>query len=150
MRNLISAVKNLTSLDVEDPRVASAVEALASTVNPSYGVDLDFIQSQVSRLHSAAVIPAKNYERMRNITAGLHQVVQMAKSPENEALRPRIAKIVERVAGAFALIDTVQDLDRPLSEIEAAVHRLYSNGKQNAPSTYNFEARHKGGHGVDK
>ena len=53
----------------------------------------------------------------------------VASRPQNIKMMPRVAEIVKKVAGAFSQVDTIQDLDRDLSEIEAAVHKLYSQSQ---------------------
>jgi hypothetical protein len=106
--------------------------------------DIDFIGQQVKKLKSAADPAARNYARIVSILAGLSRAVEIARRPQYAALRPRIAQIVERTAGVFSCIDTVDDLDKPIEQIEKAVHGLY--GDQSANSTYYFDRRGKGHH----
>lgn len=109
--------------------------------------DISFIGEQVKRLKSAAEPAAKNYTRVVSILAGLQRAIEIAKRPQYAALRPRISAIVEKVAGAFECIDTVEDLDKPLEQIEKAVHGLY--GDQSSNATYYFDRRGKGHHKQD-
>lgn len=103
------------------------------------------IIDQIDQMRSAAARPAANYGRMISILDGLRHAAALAQRPQNAAVRPRIAEIVNKVAGVFQQVDTVQDLDKPLEQIEKAVHALYGN--QSANSTYYFDRRGKGNHG---
>ena len=109
--------------------------------------DIDFIGQQVKKLKSAAEPAARNYARIVSILAGLQRATEIAKRPQFAALRPRIALIVQKTAGVFESVDTVEDLDKPLETIEKAVHGLY--GDQSANSTYYFDRRGKGHHDQD-
>jgi polyhydroxyalkanoate synthesis regulator phasin len=104
--------------------------------------DVDFLKDQISKLQQAAELPAKNYIRISEILKGLYRAAQAAERPQYAALRPRISTIVEKLAGVFAQVDTVQDLDKPLEAIEKAVHGL--DGDQSKNSTYYFDRRGKG------
>jgi hypothetical protein len=106
--------------------------------------DISFIGEQVKKLKSAAEPAARNYTRIVSILAGLQRATEIAKRPQYAAIRPRIALIVQKVAGVFECIDTVEDLDKPLEQIEKAVHGLY--GDQSKNSTYYFDRRGKGHH----
>jgi hypothetical protein len=106
--------------------------------------DISFIGEQVKKLKSAAEPAARNYQRIVTILAGLQRAAKIAERPQYAALRPRIALIVQKVAGVFECVDTVEDLDKPLESIEKAVHGLY--GDQSANSTYYFDRRNKGHH----
>jgi len=150
--NKIAAEVNvLSQLETGDPDIIAIVDSIASQVATleqefTSTEDLSNISEQIKKLHAAAVMPAKNYQRIASILSGLSHVVEVAKRPGNESIRPKVASIAAKVAGIFAEVDTVQDLDRPLSEIEKAVHSLYSNGQQNNSQTYNFVERGKGHH----
>jgi len=148
-RNLIAAVQDLSKTNPRDPKVAKIVEYIDGATAKIAGTHLSFdeLKSHVVRLQQAATIPAKNYTRMVSITAGLNRALELSKLPENAALQPRIATLVNKVAGIFALCDTADKLsEHTLEQIEQAIHSLYSNGKMNDPNTYNFEARGKGHH----
>src|SRR5271163_2208540 len=106
--------------------------------------DISFIGEQVKKLKSAAEPAARNYTRIVSILAGLQRAVEIAKRPQYAALRPRIALIVQKTAGIFQEVDTVEDIDKPLEQIEKAVHGLY--GDQSKNSTYYFDRRNKGHH----
>ena len=106
--------------------------------------DISFIGEQVKKLKSAAEPAARNYQRIVAILGGLQRATEIAKRPQFAAMRPRIALIVQKVAGVFECVDTVEDLDKPLESIEKAVHGLY--GDQSANSTYYFDRRGKGHH----
>lgn len=106
--------------------------------------DISFIGEQVKKLKSAAEPAAKNYTRIVSILAGLQRAIEISKRPQFAALRPKIATIVQKTAGVFECVDTVEDLDKPLEQIEKAVHGLY--GDQSKNSTYYFDRRGKGHH----
>lgn len=162
IRQLFATVKCLAQMDPQDEAVARTVQVLADEAailkgeiekpagfKGSFGensknADLEAIGDQIEKLHSAAAVPARNYARMASILVGLHRAHEASARPVYAHLRPRIAGIVEKVAGVFAEIDTVQDLDKPLEAIEKAVHALY--GDQSKNSTYMFERRNKGHH----
>jgi len=149
-RKLMTATSRLATLDPTDERVARFVEGLKnhvsglSTQGSSSVESLDFLKSQISKLQMAAEIPANNYMRVVEIFKGLSRAAQACERPQYAALRPRIAAIVEKVAGVFSEVDTVQDLDKPLAQIEKAVHGLYGDQSKNA--TYFFQRRNKGHH----
>ena len=148
---LMTATSRLATLDPTDERVPSFIDGLKNHVsNLSSEPDgssvesLDFLKSQISKLQMAAEIPANNYMRVVEIFKGLSRAAQACERPQYAALRPRIAAIVEKVAGVFSEVDTVQDLDKPLAQIESAVHSLY--GDQSKNNTYMFNRRNKGHH----
>lgn len=141
---IVATVNKLSSLDVDDPQVVALSERLASMLVTASSEDPDFLYEQLKRLHQAAEVPSKNYGRILAISAALGRAVQMSRRPQNAALRPKIANIVQKVAGLFAEVDTAEDLDKPLEQIEKAVHSLY--GDQGKNSTYYFDRRGKGHH----
>lgn len=98
----------------------------------------------IDQMRSMAAGPAAKYGRMISILDGIRHAAVLAERPQNAAVRPRIALIVKKLAGVFKDIDTVQDLDKPLEQIEKAVHSLYGNQSKN--DTYMFERRGKGHH----
>lgn len=162
VKKVIATVRKLAETDPHADAVKGTVEVLQKEIDllggavekpagfkGSFGEhsnkdDIDFLKQQISKLHSAAVQPAARYQRILAITAGLHRALQASERPQFAALRPRIAKIVEKVAGVFAEVDTVADLDKPLEQIEKAVHALY--GQQDKNSTFYFDRRGKGHH----
>jgi hypothetical protein len=166
-RKIVAAVKHLAQMDPQDAAVARTVQVLndeaallrggeverpdgfkGSFGESSAKADLEAIGDQIKKLHSAAAVPARNYARMASILAGLHRAHEASGRPAYAHLRPRIAGIIEKVAGVFAEIDTVQDLEKPLEAIEKAVHGLYGDQGKNA--TFYFERRNKGHHGEGK
>lgn len=110
-------------------------------------VDNPTVVEQIDRMRSAAAVPAANYGRVVSILDGLRHAALLAARPQNAAVRPRIAEIVRKMAGVFKDIDTVQDLNKPLEQIEKAVHGLYGDQSKNA--TFYFERRGKGNHGAE-
>ena len=166
LRQLVATTRRLAETDPQDDAVARVVDELHKQVqwlgqiekptgykaNEDFGAnslkdDIAFIGEQVKRLKSAAEPAAKNYQRIVSILAGLQRATEIAKRPQFAAMRPRIAQIVQKVAGVFECVDTVEDLDKPLETIEKAVHGLY--GDQSANSTYYFDRRGKGHHEGD-
>ncbi len=157
LKTVIAATQRLAQMDPQDEacdRTAEELLASASQISeqmreakPGWGKDsmkedLDRMHSQVKELHAAAEEPAKAYGRVLAITAGLGRAIEIARRPQNAAVRPRLAQIVDKVAGVFAEIDTVEDLDKSLEQIEKAVHGLY--GDQSKNSTFYFDRRGKG------
>lgn len=160
IRTVIAAVKKLAQMDPQDAAVDATVEALHGDValigeqmreaTPGFGKDsmkddIGFINDQIKKLQTAAATPARNYQRITAILAGLSRAAQAASQPRYAALRPQIATIVAKVAGVFSEVDTVQDLDKPLEAIEKAVHSLYGPS-QSKNDAYMFERRNKGHH----
>jgi len=159
---VIAAVKRLAETDPQSEAVARTVQVLEAEAKllggevekpagfkGSFGEhsnhqDTDFLKDQIKKLHSAAIVPATRYQRIIAITAGLNRALLASERPQFAALRPRVAKIVEHVAGLFAEVDTVEDLDKDLEAIEKAVHSLY--GDQSKNSTFYFDRRGKGHH----
>lgn len=166
IKQLVATVQKLAGMDPQDEAVARVIKNLqdqASVLSKdiehpagfkgSFGEqslkdDLEFIKCQVDKLHTAALRPYNNYRRISAICAELKRVVGIAERPQYAGLKPKIAAIVEKVAGVFSEIDTVQDLDKPLEAIEKAVHGLY--GDQSKNSTFYFERRGKGHHSESK
>lgn len=164
--NLDQALKlsaRLASMDPQDEAVQSTVEGLQAQLgllgenaredkNSPWGAqsmkdDAEFIKEQIKKLKAAAAVPAANYRRIFDITTALERAWDHASKPQNASVRPRMAAVIAQVAGVFAEVDTVQDLDKPLEAIEKAVHSLY--GDQSRNSTFYFERRNKGYHGKE-
>lgn len=147
IKKLRVASSKLSSLDVDDPSVErqiSMIEKIAGDVE-SLSQDPDsetFLKSQIETLKNAADMPAKNYVKISSICAGLSRALDIASRPQYSEIRPRIALIVEKVAGIFAEVDTTKDLEKPLEQIEKAVHSLY--GDQSKNSNFYLERRGKG------
>ena len=163
VKELHQHVASLVALEPTDKAVvtqlASVASALSSiekevmekvTSEPVKTASPDMVKTAdaIGRLYHAAGTTRQNYDRIMGILEGLHSAVKVAAKPQNVAVRPRVASLVEKTAGVFALCDTVQDLDRPLAEIEKAVHSLY--GDQSKNSTYYFDRRGKGHHDESK
>lgn len=138
--HLAALVENIQAVE------KSLTEKTASAPEVQSQASLDMVKAAdaVGRLYQAAGTTKQNYERIMGILEGLHGAIKVAAKPQNVEVRPRIASLVEKTAGVFALCDTVQDLDRPLADIEKAVHSLY--GDQSKNSTYYFDRRGKGHH----
>lgn len=147
-RNLIATVDTLRKLNPLDPAVVKVSTELAGLLGgAANGVDVNALSAQVKRLHAAAAVPAKNYGRILSIATGLNRAVELSRNSD-EATKAKIASLIKKVAGIFAECDTADELSsKSLAEIEAAVHRLYNNGKQNDPHTYDFVDRGAGHHG---
>lgn len=155
-KKVFATTRDLLKTDPRDESVQQIVAALKEQVTqlaseadgpsePSQVAkssnDIEFLRGQISKMQQAAEIPSKNYTRIVEIFKGLSRAAQICERPQYASLRPRIAAIVEKVAGIFSEVDTVQDLDKPLEAIEKAVHGLY--GDQSKNSTYMFERRNK-------
>lgn len=153
-------VARLANMDPQDEAVQSTVEGLQAQVgllneqaredkNSPWGAqsmkdDVNFIKDQIQKLKSAAAIPAANYRRIFNIASELERAWDFASKPQNVAVRAQLKDSVAKIAGIFAEVDTVADLDKPLEAIEKAVHSVY--GDQSKNSTFYFERRNKGHH----
>jgi hypothetical protein len=162
IKNLIATSKRLAGTDPQDASVQKVIQNLQSQVQllneqaredrafgqSSMKDDVAFIGEQIKNLKSAASIPAHNYQRVLHILNGLDKACVLASRPQNAQIRPKLALIAKKVAGIFAEVDLVEDLDRPLSEIEKAVHSLY--GDQSLNSSAFFERRGKGHHSESK
>jgi hypothetical protein len=149
----VAAEGNMAEIDsaVADIQKSLDTLKLSDSGKGSFGdhsekVDGEHLKEQISRLKSASATSAKNYHRIYEILHNLEGAVVAAARPQNAAVRPKLAAIVKHVAGIFAEVDTTEDLDKPLSAVESAVHKLYNNGKVNDPSTYNFDSNGRGHH----
>ena len=120
-----------------------------SFVKDSMKDDIGTLKDQMKILNSAAERPARNYQRIISIIAGIDRLLDASSRPENASLRPQVISVATKVAGIFAEVDTADDLDKPLEAIERAVHKLYNNGKMNDPKTYNFSQSGRGHHSKD-
>ena len=159
-QNALSAARILAETDPQSDAVGRTVQNLQNQVgllnelaredkNSPWGADsmkddVAFIGEQIKKLRSAAAVPASNYRRIVEITDKLREAWHVASKPQNAQVRPRVARLIQQVAGVFAEIDTVHDLDKPLEQIEKAVHGLY--GDQSRNDTYYFGRRGKGHH----
>lgn len=157
---LIATAKKLAQMDPQDEAVAATVAELEDVCTQlgeqqreaqkgSFGQqsmkdDMVAIGEQIDKLHAAALVPASNYARIVSILGGLKRAAMASARPQNAEIRPRVADAVRKVAGIFAEVDTVQDLNKPLEAIEKAVHSLY--GDQSKNSTFYLERRGKGHH----
>lgn len=145
-RQIIAAVGALRKMNPADPRVEKISSDLVSALQPVQTVSVDGIRSEIARLHKAAATPAKNYTKILSIATGLDRAVSLSRTAD-PAVQAKLAALVQKVAGIFAECDTADELaSHTLDEIQAAVHRLYNNGKQNDPHTYDFVQRGAGHH----
>lgn len=147
--SMVAASTRLAAMDPKDEAVVKAVDGLqaqaqmVATGEPKEEVpDAEFIGKQIKKLYSACMIPANNYRRLANICNELDNAFTVASRPQNADQLPRLANIIKQVAGVFAEVDTVQDLDKPLAQIEKAVHSLY--GDQSKNRTFYFPMNGKG------
>lgn len=106
--------------------------------------DLGVTQQQLAAMYHASKAPAKNFERIASICNKLG-IASKHVNPRDKKMVRRLSSVTAKIAGVFAQVDTVDDLDRPLAEIEKAVHSLY--GDQSKNGTEFFERRGKGHHG---
>jgi hypothetical protein len=162
IKSLLATTKRLAESDPQDEAVARTVQVMQEQIaqltsevekpageNNSFGKnsrkqDVDFLRNQITRLKAAAMVPASNYRRIVTILGDLSRVASLAERPQNAAIRPQLAAAVEKLAGVFAEVDTVQDLDKDLEAIEKAVHGLYGDQSSNAMAY--FDRRGKGHH----
>lgn len=141
-QSIIASTKELAASDTSSPNIQDVVNTLASATDDLHklasDMDIDFktVCEQTEKLHAAAIVPAQRYRRVATITNKLRGLVKVASLPQNAAVRPQIIDIVRKTAGIFSEIDTVEDLDKPLEQIEKAVEKLY--GDQNKSSSYDF------------
>lgn len=158
VQELVESVNRLAATDPTGPKTEERSRevfamagqlraALTREVAPAkseFVVNNPTVVDQIDRMRAAAVVPAANYGRIVSILDGLRHAALLAGRPQNAPVRPRIAEIVKKMAGVFKDIDTVQDLDKPLEQIEKAVHGLY--GDQSSNSCFYFDRRGKGHH----
>lgn len=160
VQNAVSASRILAETDPQSEAVQRVVQNLQNQVgllnelaradkNSPWGEDsmkddVAAIGEQIKKLRAAASYPASNYRRILAITDQLRNVWTDASKPQNVAIRPRVARLVQQVAGVFAEVDTVKDLDKPLEQIEKAIHGLY--GDQSRNDIWYFGRRGKGHH----
>lgn len=150
VKELVKSVHRLAATDPESEHVEAAVNSVSDALESLESVgetsDIQAVEQSIDSMFTAASVPARNYRRMAGILQNLKGVCVAARKPQNASVRPRIAAVVQKVAGLFAEVDTAEDLDKPLSEIEKAVHALYGPN-QSSNSAYYFERRGKGHHG---
>lgn len=89
------------------------------------------IDKYIARLRIAAEAPIKNYKRILSILDKVESLNKIASLPQNSEVRPRIAAIVKKIAGVFAEVDSVHDLDKPLTQIEKAIASIYKDQSSN-------------------
>jgi hypothetical protein len=107
---------------------------------------VDDVDKQISRMKIAAEIPLKNYGRIIKILEKMEYINKMAALPQNATVRPHITTIVRKIAGVFAEVDNVCDLDKPLEQIEKAIAAIYKKPSSNN-SCY-FERRNLKNHPI--
>ncbi len=162
VKNILAISRRLAAMDPQDEAVARTVTEMQDSAKllgelarddksspwgaQSMKDDIDSLGDQIKRLKAAAAVPAANYRRMFEILASMERVWSVAAKPQNAAVRPKVASMVRKIAGVFAEVDTVQDLDKPLESIEKAIHGLYGPS-QSENSAYYFDRRGKGHHG---
>jgi hypothetical protein len=150
IQQIKTASDQLVALDPTNEKVPRLVEAIHAHVNllaseEPPAVDMAALKAELDQLHQAALLPAQNYRRIANICHELTRIHHLASQPQNAAVRPQFASLITKVAGIFSEIDTVEDLDKPLEEIEKAVHKLYGPDQSKNSMPY-FERRGKGHH----
>lgn len=148
VKQILASTVKLAESDPQDDAIAKTVKGLQDQVSilrdqmkgsrswskDSMQNDMDFLGNQISRLKKAAEIPANNWKKILNITEGLHRAVVIASKPQNHSPETvsKLKSAIAKVAGLFQEIDTTEDLNRPLAEIEAAVAKLYGNLSDNS------------------
>lgn len=160
MEHIAAAVSKIAQMDPQDEAVDATVEQLEREVSllaekmrdSKKGVvketmkdDIALLNDQIKQLQTAAEAPARNYQRIVQILAGLARASKIAEQERHAAVRPKLAACVAKVAGIFSEVDTTADLDKHLEAVEKAVHALY--GDQSKHSTFYPERRGKGHHG---
>jgi len=150
IQQIKTASDQLAALEPSSEKVPKLVEAIHAHVNLLAAeepppVNMAALKTELDQLHQAALLPAQNYRRIANICHELIRIHHLAAQPQNAAVRPQFANLITKVAGIFAEIDTVADLDKPLEEIEKAVHKLYGPDQSKNSMPY-FERRGKGHH----
>lgn len=149
-QKISSEVQKLSEIDLQDEsifKIASELDSMLDSVSTETVVettstpavpivaskdDLPTMKAHIEELYQAALLPMRNYQRIASILEGMKKVIALAERPQNAEIRPRISAIIPKIAGAFSAVDTIEDLDRPLSEIESAVHKLYGNQRKNS------------------
>ena len=158
-KKITASTKHLADeTDPKDESVARSVKGLQEQVSllreqlqgsrswskESMQQDVKWLEEEISRLKSAAEIPASNYTRIVSILDGLHRAAVAASRPQNAHLATQLRDVTAKVAGLFQEVDTTEDLNKPLEAIEKAVEGLY--GDQSKNDTYYFTRRGKGHH----
>jgi len=100
----------------------------------------DYGSDPIGDMMVVASRAARNYRRIASVLSKLYQIRKSTKG--NRRMASDVSNMTKKVAGLFSLIDTVDDLDRPLDEIERAVHSMY--GDQSKNSTFYLKRRGKG------
>ena len=154
MQAIIASSRRLSETDPRDPgcldgirELDRQVTMLATVVGQPRQAPVDPAQlgEQIEKMRAAALTPAANYRRIVSILSSLKEAHVLASRPQNRPMMPKLASIVAKVAGIFSQVDTIEDLNKPLEQIEKAVHSLY--GDQSKNSTFYFDRRGKGHHG---
>lgn len=140
VKDVFQKVANVKASIAAGEREIAPARSETIVENPS-------VIEHIDQMRAAAAVPAANYGRIVSLLDGLRHAALLASRPQHAAVRPRISSIVQKVAGIFAEIDTVEDLNKPLEQIEKAVHALY--GDQGKNGCFYFERRGKGHHKSD-
>lgn len=138
----VEALNALTSPESEEAPAESEETAESEEAPAAQPKEASTIFDTLNEFRRASEVPVKNYLRINSICRSMEMAATLASRPQNASARPKLAAAVVKLAGLFAKVDTAEDLDRPLSEIENALQSLYKN--PNDPSTYNFSERGKG------
>lgn len=101
------------------------------------------IATELRTMREAAVTQMARYRKIAALLETMESVHAESLRPQNAAVRPKVASAVAKIAGVFAEVDTVEDLDKPLEAIQKAISSLYGDTSKN--SSYYFSRREKGG-----
>jgi hypothetical protein len=103
VKSIIAAVYELKNTDPTNPATVGAVDNLLERVahEELRDVSVGFLKDQVQRLQVAAATPARNYTRILSIASALDRAVQVASKSEDQAMKAKIASIIQKVAGIF-------------------------------------------------
>ena len=151
-KSLQTVIENVHRLAATDPNgggVEDNVQSLFNSVNtlseddPIIDPVGNSLIEQVDLMRSLMSSAIAKHQKVMEILNGVREAVELLELPANEPMRPRVASVVQKIAGVFAAVDTVADLEgKSLDEIENAVHKLYGNQALN--STFYTARRGKG------
>lgn len=137
-KSLQTVIENVHRLAATDPvgdGVSNSVKTLFDSVNSLKAevpaqTDSSSVIEQIDLMRSLVASSMNKHEKMMNILNGVRKAAELLQLPVNESMRPRVASVVQKIAGIFAEVDTVADLEgKSLEQIEKAVGSLYGNNQ---------------------
>ena len=149
LQEVVNSVHRLAATDPTSEGVSNKVQSLYDSISDlklSEPLDSTIggsVIEQIDLMRSGIASSINKHQKVMNILDGIRTAAELVQLPQNELMRSRVASVVQKIAGVFAAVDSVADLEgKSLEAIQAAVHKLY--GDQSKNGTFYTSRRGKG------